>query len=788
MNTKLMTVLVTVLVLLSPLSVVYFSSQEGPHISPKHFLADSVIGNVNLPSVSFSSESPSAVPSSSNEEPVQLSGTGGGSQNVFVVNYGSASVSIIGIANNTLWKTVGVGDNPHGIASSQTNVYIAVNSLNEVSVMGVSNYTIWKNISVGDGPEGVIVSSKEVYVANQGAGTISVIGLTNNTNWKTITVGTAASLTEGLGMSSSNLYVSNNGWDSVSVIGLSNYTYWKNITTSLAPNEVAVSSDEVYVSCYGTTNNGVLDIIGLSNNTLWKEVAMGTSTSTFDVAVSDTNAYVTNYNANDVSLVGLYNNTVWKTISVGTGPLGVTLSSTNVYISNQESDSISVIGLTNNTNWKTIAVGTEPQFMAISPSYSATDPPFEVDGSGSGSSSATLTTSYPNNAIILFFLGYSTSAPTWTVSDTNGLEWTQRISYQYPGGDYYLVEFYAVASSTLSSDTITPSGATIDYVLALGISDANTTSLFDPNVPNPVTSYVPSGTSISATITTTNSNDIIIAAASSLNGATTFTAGSGFTLLASGSVTANAEYEVTSAPQSNLAVNMSDTPVNTWQMIVDAVREAPPPYYPVYFNETGLPASSPWYINITSFNQSGKITSSSYSVSLVDGSYSYTIASGDATYAPSSYSGSFTVNGASVAASISFHEVTYGVTFTQSGLASGTWYVNVTTTSQSFSEPYSTSSVTFNEPNGTYSYSIATNYKTDKPSPSSGSFAVNGAALSEPITFSEVTYSVTFTESGLSSGTWYLNVSTTGQDFSEPSTTTSISFSEPNSTYSYTVV
>ena len=208
--------------------------------------------------------------------------------------------------------------------------------------------------------------------------------------------------------------------------------------------------------------------------------------------------------------------------------------------------------------------------------------------------------------------------------------------------------------------------------------------------------------------------------------------------------------------------------------------------YTVTFTESGLPSGTIWYLNITG-QPSLSSTGTTISTSLSSATYSYTVATGDKIYSPSPSSGSFTVSNAAYSASVTFNEVTYGVTFTQSGLASGTWYLNVTTTSQTFSEPYSTSSVTFNEPNGTYSYTVSTNYKTDKPSPSSGSFTVNGAALSEPISFSEVTYSVTFTESGLSSGTWYLNVSTTGQDFSEPSTTTSISFSEPNGTYSYTV-
>ncbi|MEM3844072.1 hypothetical protein, partial [Metallosphaera sp.] len=167
-------------------------------------------------------------------------------------------------------------------------------------------------------------------------------------------------------------------------------------------------------------------------------------------------------------------------------------------------------------------------------------------------------------------------------------------------------------------------------------------------------------------------------------------------------------------------------------------------------------------------------------------SYTYKLATNSEYFIPSSSSGSFTVDGAPITISVDFEEL-YVATFSESGLASGTWYINVSTTSQAFSEPYSTTSLSFLEPNNTYSYTAATNYKIDKPSPSSGSFTVSGANVSESITFTEVTYTVTFSESGLASGTWWVNVTTTSQSFSEPSSTSSISFSEPNGTYSYTV-
>ena len=127
---------------------------------------------------------------------------------------------------------------------------------------------------------------------------------------------------------------------------------------------------------------------------------------------------------------------------------------------------------------------------------------------------------------------------------------------------------------------------------------------------------------------------------------------------------------------------------------------------------------------------------------------------------------------------------TYTVSFTESGLPSGTtWYVNLSG-GQSFSS--STSTITFTAPNGTYSYTISTADKTYSPSPYFSSFTVNGASVPVSIAFSKVQYTVKFTESGLPSGTsWYVNLSN-GMD-SGAITGLSYSFSLTNGTYSYTI-
>ena len=169
---------------------------------------------------------------------------------------------------------------------------------------------------------------------------------------------------------------------------------------------------------------------------------------------------------------------------------------------------------------------------------------------------------------------------------------------------------------------------------------------------------------------------------------------------------------------------------NFYSGTVSIIDEYAQESYTVTFTESGLPSGSTWYVNMTD-HDSGTITGSSYFFSLANGSYSYTISISDKTYSPSPYSGSFTVNGANVSESVAFSEVTYVVTFIETGLPSGTsWSVTFNGTTLSST----TNTISFTAANGTYSYSIGS-ISDYKVSPSSGSITVNGKNVSQSITF-----------------------------------------------------
>jgi hypothetical protein len=200
--------------------------------------------------------------------------------------------------------------------------------------------------------------------------------------------------------------------------------------------------------------------------------------------------------------------------------------------------------------------------------------------------------------------------------------------------------------------------------------------------------------------------------------------------------------------------------------------------YSVTFSESGLPSGIGWWVNLTdgqSFARSG----STVSFSEPNGTYSYSLPTADKTYRAAG--GTFTVSGASKSVMVTFNLLTNTVTLTESGLPTGTeWWVNLTN-GQSLNGTGGT--ISFQEPNGSYIYAIASADKTYEAI--GGPLIVNGVTVSISVALSRVTYTLTFTESGLPTGfDWWVNLT---NDRNLSSTATTLSFSEPNGTYSYTI-
>jgi YVTN family beta-propeller protein len=108
----------------------------------------------------------------------------------YVCNNGSADVSVIDTATNTVTGTIPVGDHPNGMAITPdgATVYVANDGGNTVSAISTATNTVTATIPVGSGPLNIAVNSAgtTAYVTNSNAGTVSVIDTATNAVTATI--------------------------------------------------------------------------------------------------------------------------------------------------------------------------------------------------------------------------------------------------------------------------------------------------------------------------------------------------------------------------------------------------------------------------------------------------------------------------------------------------------------------------------------------------------------------------------------------------------------------------
>ena len=208
--------------------------------------------------------------------------------------------------------------------------------------------------------------------------------------------------------------------------------------------------------------------------------------------------------------------------------------------------------------------------------------------------------------------------------------------------------------------------------------------------------------------------------------------------------------------------------------------------YKTTFTESGLPAGTRWYVNITGSSGNTFSTNSTgdqFTIYLIPGTYEYTFATTDKLFAPSSTSSSFTVTTLAQDISLSFSPVTFMATFQESGLPSGTtWYANLTGM-HGFSQ---SSAINYELQNGTFGFTIASTDSSYEPNITNGFINVNGKSVTVNIEFTQIYFTAKFIESGLPSGvTWYVNLSNGDQGSSvSPG---SINFTLQDGVYSFTV-
>jgi hypothetical protein len=211
-----------------------------------------------------------------------------------------------------------------------------------------------------------------------------------------------------------------------------------------------------------------------------------------------------------------------------------------------------------------------------------------------------------------------------------------------------------------------------------------------------------------------------------------------------------------------------------------------PPIYTIQFTETGLPSIDVWCVSL---GGRGTCGSSNLVVGEPNGTYAYVITAPPGYVAAQPY-GNLTISGAARTVTVTWALApgTYGVTFTEIGLPSGTvWSVTLGPNGVSTNG----TNATFFVANGTFVFSVpaVAGYSENG---GNGWLNVSGASFGVLVLFTAgvTTYPVTIGETGLANGTqWQVNTSGASSSGSLTlNTVNSTVISLSNGSYTFTVV
>jgi len=264
---------------------------------------------------------------------------------VYVVNTGSDSVSIIDADTRIAAATIAVGRTPYGIALTPDGrtAYVANAGDNSVSVIDTQEPRVTATIEVGENPYGVAVApdGERVYVTNQTGGSLTVIGAVKST----IPVGRAPT---GVAISPDGewAYVVDNEAHSLIVVDTDAGTSAGIIPVGKHPAQVAVTPDGAHAF---VTNAGgcSVSVVDLSSTAVTETLMVSDHPIGVAIGADGRFAYVTALDASllagTLTIIDIATGAM-KTLHAG-APYGVAPdpAGDRVYITDFRSQTLSVI-------------------------------------------------------------------------------------------------------------------------------------------------------------------------------------------------------------------------------------------------------------------------------------------------------------------------------------------------------------------------------------------------------------------------------------------------------------
>lgn len=274
----------------------------------------------------------------------------------FVPNAGHNTVTVIDTADRSLFRVLGVGGGPRGVAVWSNGrtaagaysgaVYVTNFDDGTVSWIPVPQKRVYSHpIPVGRGPMGIAVSPDggEVYVANQSDGTVTMI-CTDDWTTQTVPVGagpTGVAVHPGGG----RVYVANQADGSVSVLDAESLRTLAVVRGFAAPYAVAAHPDGSAV--YVTNRDGAsVSVIDTKKDRLVKTLALGATPNSLSLSPDGARLYVA-LDSGELAVIDTRHSRVVDRLPTGDVPSGVTVhpNGRSVWFTSEASGNVSLVDL-----------------------------------------------------------------------------------------------------------------------------------------------------------------------------------------------------------------------------------------------------------------------------------------------------------------------------------------------------------------------------------------------------------------------------------------------------------
>ncbi len=266
---------------------------------------------------------------------------------LFVVNSGAGTVTILSDKDNSVVETVTVGHQPYRdiYDSGKGEIFVANYGSNSVSIISDQNNTVVATVPVGASPSSFAYDSGtgEVFVANSGGNTVSVISDNTTKVEATVTVGSNP-YDLGYDSAKGEIYVANAFSRSVSVISDRNNQVIATVPVGSGPLGVAYDSakGEIFIA---NSVPGTVSVISDSSNTVIATVSVGTNPGPMVYDSGTGEVFAVNRGSGSVSVISDSTHTVVTTLTVGNKPYGAVYDSGlgEVFVTNYADGSLSVL-------------------------------------------------------------------------------------------------------------------------------------------------------------------------------------------------------------------------------------------------------------------------------------------------------------------------------------------------------------------------------------------------------------------------------------------------------------